>query len=87
MHLGRLCPRRWLAAQNSSVSILEREGNSVATTSTFNDNSTTTDHRPLLLVVESDEDEHLDAIREAITDLRAALVRLETELARLEGDD
>jgi hypothetical protein len=76
-----------IAGWEATATILARDGDSVATTATFSDNSSTTDHRPLLLLVESDETEHLDSLREAIADLRAALARLEAELARLEGND
>jgi len=75
-----------VAGWEASVSILERDGNSPATTRTFSDTSSTTDHRPLLLVVESDSGERLDELREAIADMKAALSRMEAELARMEAE-
>ena len=70
---------------DSSTTILQRGGNSAATTRAFGDNATATDHRPLLLVVESDMTDRLDGLREAIADLEAALAALKVELARLEA--
>ena len=69
----------------SSTTILERAGDTAATTETFTDNGTTTDHRPLLLVIESDAAERLEELREIINDLEAVLARLRAEVARLEG--
>jgi hypothetical protein len=69
----------------SSTSILQREGSTVATTSTFSDTNQTTDHRPLLLVIESDASERLEELREIIADLEASLERLKAEVERLEG--
>jgi len=71
----------------SSTSILQREGSTVATTRTFSDNNQTTDHRPLLLVIESDASERLEELREIIADLEASLVRLKAEVERLEGSN
>ena len=71
----------------SSTSILRREGNVVATTRTFSDNRQTTDHRPLLLVVESDAAERLEELREIVADLEVSLERLKAELKRLEGSN
>ena len=69
----------------SSTSILQREGNAVATTRTFIDTNQTTDHRPLLLVIESDPSERLEELRAIIADLEATLERLKAEVERLEG--
>lgn len=69
----------------SSTSIRRRTGNAVATTETFTDTNQTTDHRPLLLLVESDALDRLDELREIIADLEATLERLRTEVERLEG--
>ena len=69
----------------SSATILERDGNSPATTRTFSDNASQTDHRPLLLVVNSDIRERLEGLREAIADLEAALEALKAEVERLEA--
>jgi hypothetical protein len=74
-----------VAGWDSTATILERDGNTAATTSTFSDNASQTDHRPLLLVVSSDKEDRLDSLREAIADMEAALNRLKVELARLEG--
>lgn len=72
-------------AWESTTTILERDGNAPAAATSFSDNSSQTDHRPLLLVVTSDAEERLDAIREAIAEMEAALVRLKVELERLES--
>lgn len=74
-------------AWESATTILEREGNTPATTGSFSDTGSQTDHRPLLLVVNSDPEERLDSLREAIADMEAALTRLKAELARLEAID
>ena len=70
---------------DSSTSILRRDGNTVATTRTFSDDNQTTDHRPLLLVLESDDSERLEELREIIADFEATLERLKSEVARLES--
>lgn len=72
---------------NASTTILNRDGNTAATTSTFTDSRDSTDHRPLLLIVESDSIERLEALREAVADMRAALQRMEAELSRLEANN
>lgn len=69
---------------DSSTTILNRDGNSEAFDREFGDSDEDTDHRPLLLVVESDVEQNLDALREAIADMEAALARMKAELARLE---
>ena len=76
-----------VAGWEASASILNRAGNNPATTRTFSDTSTTTDHRPLMLIVESDSEERLEGLREAIADMRAVLARMEAELARMEAGD
>lgn len=74
-----------LPSWESTTTILERDGNSPATSRTFSDNVSETDHRPLLLVVQSDTEERLESLREAIADLESVLMRLKAELVRLEG--
>ena len=69
----------------SSTSILRREGHAPAETRTFSDDSQTTDHRPLMLVVESDTSERLEELRDIIADLEVLLARLKAEVERLEG--
>jgi endonuclease/exonuclease/phosphatase family metal-dependent hydrolase len=76
-----------LPSWESSTKVLERDGNAPATSRTFGDNGSETDHRPLLLVVQSDSEERLESLREAIADLEAVLNRLKAELARLEGSN
>jgi hypothetical protein len=73
-----------VAGWESSTTILERDGNVPATTATFGDNDSDTDHRPLLLVVQSDAGDRIDALREAIAEMEATLAALKAELARLE---
>jgi hypothetical protein len=69
----------------SSTTILEREGNTPTTTRTFTDTDQATDHRPLLLVIESEAEERLEELREIIAELEATLKRLREEVKRPEG--
>ena len=70
----------------SSTSILRRKDNKVATTRTFSDNNQTTDHRPLLLVINSEASDRLEELREIIADLEVTLQRLKAEVERLAGN-
>lgn len=74
-----------IAGWEASAAILEREGHALATTATFTDTNSSTDHRPLRLIVRSDPSERIESLREAVADTRAALRRLESELTRLEA--
>lgn len=69
----------------SKVSVLDRSGSAPASSKNFNDDADETDHRPLLVVVESDTEESIESIREAIAATEAELQRLKRELQRLEG--
>jgi len=68
----------------SKVSIRQRDGDELATSETFHDTTTTTDHRPLLLEVKSDATDRLEELREIIADMEATLERWKAEVERLE---
>ena len=74
-----------LAAYESKVTILKREGNEPASTSTFSDSAEDTDHRPLLLTIESDADERIEALKEDIALLEQVLARMKQTLQELEA--
>lgn len=66
-----------------SLTVLERAGHSLAATTSFDDDAKETDHRPLLLVVESAAENRKEEIERRIAETRATLERLEAELERL----
>ena len=76
-----------LVGWDASTTILSRSGNSIATTSRFADDAEQTDHRPLLLVIESDTEGRIEALREAIAETEALLENLRQELSRLEAEN
>ena len=73
-----------LAAYESTVTILNRDGNAPATTKTFSDSAQDTDHRPLLVTIESDAEERIEALKEDIAILEQVLARMKQTLQALE---
>lgn len=74
-----------LAAFESSVTILNRNGNTPAFTATFSDSADDTDHRPLLLLIESDAEERIESLKEDIALLEDVLARMKLTLQALES--
>lgn len=70
----------------SKTDILKRDGNAIATTSTFSDSNTDTDHRPLLLTVTANAEDTIEDLRDAIATTKRTLESLEALLARLEAN-
>lgn len=74
-----------LDAWISSNEIIRREGDKLtASTKTFSDDDSSTDHRPLLLTIVSNPD-RVEHLREKIAELEAELDLLKAELASLEN--
>ena len=71
-----------VAGWKSEVTIIERADHRIATTNSFDDDDKETDHRPILLVVQSEKESGIDDLRERIKATRATLKRLEAELKR-----
>ena len=69
----------------SSTMILKRSGNTEAIARTFSDSNDETDHRPVLLTLESEVEDRLEGLRDSIAEMEAALERMKAELARLEA--
>lgn len=84
---GRVLDSVWvandLAAYESEVTILNREGNIAASTRTFSDTDDDTDHRPLLMTIESDPDIRIEALEEDIEILEDTLARMKRTLDAL----
>lgn len=74
-----------LPGLNAFTNILRRDGNEIATSSGFSDSQTETDHRPVLLVIESNVNERIAALRESIADMENMLSRMREELRNLEN--
>lgn len=73
-----------LPGWDSLTNILARDGNNIATSSQFSDSTAETDHRPVLLSLEFNENERFVALRESIADMESTLARMKEELSRLE---
>ena len=67
----------------SETTILNRVGTRPASSSSFVDNSRTSDHRPLRLVLTSDTDSRIEALEEELRAAEALVARLKDRLARL----
>ena len=63
---------------------LNRDGNAPATTKTFSDSAQDTDHRPLLVTIESDAEQRIEALKEDIAIREQVLARMKQTLQALE---
>ena len=74
-----------LATVDSSVTILNRDGNQPATSRSFTDSSSESDHRPISIHIEADADSQIEALEEDIAVIESVLQQMKQSLAELKA--